>query len=62
VYSVGFDRDLSGCYVAATVSTTRGNTAGGEILAEISGTFVNVRTGDSNGVALDLPFHVLVSC
>jgi hypothetical protein len=48
--------------VAATISTTRGNAAGGEILAEISGSFINVRTSESNGTALDLPFHVLVSC
>jgi hypothetical protein len=62
VYSVAFDRDLSGCYVAATISTTRGNAAGGEIVTEISGSFINVRTGESNGTVVNLPFHLLVSC
>lgn len=62
VYQVAFDRDLAGCYVVATISTVRGNTAGGEILAELSGPFVNVRTSASNGTAADLPFHLLVSC
>jgi len=62
VYQVAFDRDLSGCYVAATVSTTRRNAVGGEIVTEIANTFVHVRTSESNGTAADLPFHLLVSC
>ena len=62
VYTVAFDRNLGGCYVAATISTTRGNAVGGEIVSEIANTFVHVRTSESNGTAADLPFHVLVSC
>ena len=62
VYTVAFDRELSGCYVAATISTTRRNAAGGEIVTEIAGPFVHVRTSESNGTAADLPFHILVSC
>ena len=62
VYRVDFNRDLNACYVAATIATVRGNTAGGEILTEIVGSSVFVRTGESNGTLKDLPFHVLVSC
>jgi hypothetical protein len=62
VYQVAFDRDLSGCYVAATIATTRRNAVGGEIVTEIANTFVHVRTSESNGTAADLPFHLLVSC
>jgi hypothetical protein len=66
VYKLDFNRDLSSCYVAATIASTRGNTASGEIAAEI-GTGANaqsvfVRTGESNGAAADLPFHLLLSC
>jgi hypothetical protein len=59
---VDFNRDLNACYVAATISTVRGNAAGGEILTEIQGSSVNVRTSESNGTLKDLPFHLLISC
>ena len=67
VYRVDFNRDIGSCYVFATISTTRGNAAGGEIVSEIGtapgeSNSVYVRTSDSNGTALDLPFHVIVSC
>jgi hypothetical protein len=62
IYRVDFNRDLSACYVAATISTVRGNTAGGEILTEIQGWSVLVRTSESNGALKDLPFHLLISC
>jgi hypothetical protein len=62
VYMVAFDRDISSCYVAATISTTRGNAVGGEIVTEVDKTFIHVRTSDSSGSAADLPFHVIVSC
>jgi hypothetical protein len=62
IYRVDFNRDLNACYLAATISTVRGNGAGGEILTEISGASVNVRTSESNGTLKDLPFHVIVTC
>ena len=66
VYKVDFNRDLSACYVVGTIATTRGNAASGEIATEIgSGADVRsvwVRTGESNGAAADLPFHLIVSC
>jgi hypothetical protein len=62
VYRVDFNRDLNACYVAATISTVRANTAGGEILTEIIGASVHVRTSESNGTLKDLPFHLLISC
>jgi hypothetical protein len=62
IYRVDFNRDLSACYVAATISSIRGNTAGGEILTEIQGSSVHVRTSESNGTLKDLPFHLLISC
>ena len=66
VYKIDFNRDITACYAFAAIATTRGNTASGEIAAEI-GTGANaqsvfVRTGESNGTAADLPFHLLVSC
>ena len=62
IYRVDFNRDLNACYVAATISMVRGNTAGGEILTEIAGSSVFVRTSESNGTLKDLPFHLLISC
>ena len=67
LYKVDFNRNVTDCYVAATIATTRGNAAGGEIVSEIGAgpadsNSVYVRTGDSNGAALDLPFHLIVSC
>jgi len=64
VYKIDFNRDISTCYVLATIATTRGNATGGEITSEIGADArsVTVRTGDSNGAAADLPFHVIVTC
>ena len=64
VYKIDFNRDISTCYVLATVATTRGNATGGEITSEIGADArsVTVRTGNSDGAAADLPFHVIVTC
>ena len=64
VYKIDFDRDISACYVLATIATTRGNGTGGEITTEIGpeARSVTVRTGNSDGTAADLPFHVAVVC
>jgi hypothetical protein len=50
--------------VLATIATTRGNATGGEITSEIGADArsVTVRTGNSDGAAADLPFHVIVTC
>jgi hypothetical protein len=64
VYKIDFNRDISTCYVVATIATTRGNATGGEITSEIGADArsVTVRTGNSDGTAADLPFHVIVTC
>jgi hypothetical protein len=66
IYRVDFTRDVTACYAVASISTTRGNAAGGEILTEIGAgadaRSVYVRTSESNGTLKDLPFHLIVTC
>jgi hypothetical protein len=62
-YKVEFDRDVSACYVAATLN---GNT-NGQIAAETSpaageANWVYVYTRDTAGTLSDRAFHLIVSC
>jgi hypothetical protein len=75
LYSVTFDRDVSGCAIQATIAATSTDpvTTGGEISAWRSATdakVVTVRTAALDGTATpvaiapvnSLPFHVSVLC
>ncbi len=68
VYKITFDRDVTDCVYAATLTydfQVPGVPAGtGEIAAELGfdGDQLIVHTGDSAGQMADRPFHLLVSC
>jgi hypothetical protein len=66
-YSVAFDRDVSGCVAAATLSDAQNGPAvetppPGRITLGVDGTRVRVRTFGTNGAVQDLPFSIVVAC
>jgi hypothetical protein len=65
-YDVRFDRDLRGCYAVASLSRVAGTPPefpdGGEIVTATTENGVIVRTRNSSGQPMDLPFHVIVTC
>jgi hypothetical protein len=66
-YSVAFDRDVSGCVAAATLSDSRNGPTveippPGRITVGTDGTRVLIRTFAANGGVQDLPFGVVVAC
>jgi hypothetical protein len=67
VYRVGFNRDVSSCYVVATISRSPTQRASGGIVAEMSSVDgernkIYVYTSNSSGAPADLPFHLIVTC
>ena len=68
VYFIGFNRDLTGCTLSATVGEPAGP-GGGNVIGVTSvagqggdGTGVFVQTLDPPGTNVDRPFHLLVFC
>jgi hypothetical protein len=66
-YSVGFDRDVSGCVATATLADAQNGPAletppPGRITLGTEGTRILVRTFGTTGAVQDLPFSLLVAC
>ena len=65
-YQVIFDGDVRGCAYSATVGdASAAGPPGGEISTSSLGSNINavsVRTENSNGVLVDKPFHLILSC
>lgn len=66
-YSVAFERDVSGCVAAATLSDAQNEPAvetppPGRVTLGVEGPRVLVRTFAADGAVQDLPFSVVVAC
>jgi hypothetical protein len=65
IYGVSFASNVAACTYQATIGLALpGNPPTGEVSVAplANGTSVLVRTFDSGGAAMDLPFHLLVVC
>jgi hypothetical protein len=67
LYTVAFDRDVSGCVSTATLAAVQNGPAleeppAGRVTVGTDGPRVAVRTYDADGSVKDLPFDVIVAC
>jgi hypothetical protein len=66
VYHLQFSRDVSACGAAATLATVPGGSIAdpppGRITVAPEAGGIIVRTYDTNGGVLDLPFNVVIAC
>jgi hypothetical protein len=66
IYEVRFDRDMTNCRAVATLSRVPGGVIeeppNGEITTATHANGVTVKTYNSSGSAIDLPFHLIAVC